>query len=107
VVTELGLVDGGTKSVGDTALAGDRVIVGGRTEGTPALGGAATSTEVMPNKVGDVEGLTVMVRRKVELSGRSMTPMNPIDESKSDLRMIDSQATIISTVALESADVLI
>jgi hypothetical protein len=61
----------------------------------------------MPNSVGDLEGITVIVRRNVELSGRSMTARNPIDESKLDLRIIDSQATTIWTVALEAVDVLI
>lgn len=61
---------------------------------------------VRPKNVGDVEGSTVMVRRNVELSGRPVMPMNPILESKVDLRMIDSQATTISTVALESGVVV-
>ena len=63
--------------------------------------------EVKPNSVGDVEGLTVRVRRNVELSGRSIMLMHPIIESKVDLRITESQATIISTVALEFEEVVI
>jgi hypothetical protein len=60
----------------------------------------------MPNSVGDVEGSMVRVRTNVVLSGRSNMQRSPIEESKVDLRIIESQATIKSTVALESGDVV-
>jgi len=88
-------------------IADDGVMGGGRIEERETSSGVAISTQVRPNSVGDVEGLTVRVRRNVELSGRPMKPMKPIMESKVDLSIIESQATIISTVALESEDVVI
>lgn len=91
--------------VGDAADGG--VAEGGRIEGRTPSGGVSISREVRANRVGDVEGPTVRVRRDVELSRRSIIPIVPSEESKLDLRILESEATTTSTVAFESLDVLI
>lgn len=104
MVDVFGLADCEVNEVGD--ITDEGVMGGGRTEERTASGGVAISTEVMPNSVGDVEGSMVRVRTNVVLSGRSNMQRSPIEESKVDLRIIESQATIKSTVALESGDVV-